>query len=89
MATYSYSCTAVQLYRCKLGSWRGRFLARFRMYVFFLKLLVDVPFLAPDPCFQFWGRRLPPPLSTVSCADMVWTDAILAVLWWQLQQPPA
>ena len=51
------------------------------MYGEFLKLLVDVLFLAPNPCFQFWGRRVPPPQSTVSCADMIWTDAIFPVLW--------
>ena len=59
------------------------------MYGDFLKLLVDVLSLAPDPCFPFWGRRPPSPQSTVSRADMVWTDAILPVLRWQVQQPPA
>ena len=52
------------------------------MYGDLLKLIVDVLFLAPDPCFQFWGRRPPSSQSTVSCADMVWTDAMLAVLRW-------
>ena len=42
--------------------------------------------LAPDPCFPFWGRYLPPPLGTVSRADMVWADAILPVLRSQVQQ---
>ena len=42
-----------------------------------------------SPCFQFWGRRPPSPQSTVSCADMVSTDAILPVLRWQVEQPPA
>ena len=50
------------------------------MYGEFLKLLVDVLFLAPDPCFSVLGRRLSSPQSTVSCADMVWTDAILPVI---------
>ena len=47
-------------------------------------LLVDVLFLAPDPCFPFWGRRLVSPLGTVSRADMLWKDAMLAVLRWQV-----
>ena len=46
-----------------------------------LLLFFSSSLLAADPCFQFWGRPLPSPLSTVSCADMVWKDAILAVLW--------
>ena len=85
---------AVQLYRCKFGFWRTRFLARFRIctvprYGDFKKLLVDALFLAPDPCFPSWGCHPLSALCTVSRADMVWKDVMLAVLPWQVQLPPA
>ena len=56
--------------------------------VFFLKLLVNDSFWRSDPCFLFWGRRLVSPAGTVSRADMVWTDAMLAVVQWHVQQTP-
>ena len=56
---------------------------------FFLKnLLVNDSFWRSDPGFLFWGRRLVSPGGTVSRADMVWTDAMLAVLRCQVQQTP-
>ena len=58
------------------------------MYGNFLKLLVNDSFWRSDPGFLFWGRRLVSPRGTVSRADMVWTDAMLAVLRCQVQQTP-
>ena len=58
------------------------------MYGDFLKLLVNASFWRSDPDFLFWGRRLVSPGGTVSRADMVWTDAMLAVLRCQVQQTP-
>ena len=89
---WSYILRVQLWHRCKFGFWRTRFLDSFRsqnMYGILKKLLVDVLFLAPDPCFSFWGRSPLSPVRTISRADMLWKDVMLAVLPWQVEQPPA
>ena len=52
------------------------------------KIWTGILIPAPDPCFLFWGSRMPSPQCTFSHADLVWKGAILAVLRPQVQQGP-
>ena len=56
---------------------------------FFFKIASGCALSGAGPLFSVLGASSAATLSTVTCGDMVWTDAILALLWWQLQQPPA
>ena len=54
----------------------------------FKKIASGELFLASGPLLSVLGRIPLSPTGTIFRADMVWTDAMLAVLRWQVQHPP-